>query len=57
MLNAILLQKLLRFDLLMEWMSLDLIDSRNDLVKRNQVHHSVGLEITYPNCSYSTFLV
>ena len=46
-LDVVLLQELLRLDLLMEGVRLDLVDRRRDFVVQDEVHHAVGVEVAH----------
>ena len=57
MLNPVVLQELLGFDLLMERMGFDLVHRRHHFVMHHQVHQPVGLEVADPDGAYPAFPV
>ena len=56
-LHPVLLQELLGFDLLVEWMGFDLVHSRRHLVMTDHVHDPVRLEVAEADGADPAFLV
>ena len=56
-LHAVLLQELLRLDLLVERMRLDLVDRRRDLVVDDEVHDAIGVKVADADGADAAFAV